>query len=56
MCPGNVKHLQEAYANATAKPYGDLFLEFKPNCHNYMRVRTNIFPQETPYYVYLPKK
>ena len=56
MFPGNVKYLQEAYADATSKPYGYLFLDFKTNCPDNMRVRTNVFPQETPHYVYLPKK
>lgn len=56
MFPGNVKYLQEAYVDATSKPYGYLFMDFKPHCPDNMRVRTNVFPQEKPHYVYLPKK
>ena len=55
MFPGNVKYLQESYTDATSKPYGYLFLDFKTNCPDDMRVRTNIFPDEKPHYVYLAK-
>ena len=56
MFPNNIKFLQESYADATSKPFGYLFLDFKPNCPDNMRVRTNIFPLETPHFVYVQKK
>ena len=56
MYPGNVKFMQEAYNDATSKPYGYLFIDFKATTADNMRLRTNIFPGEKPHYVYLPKK
>lgn len=49
------KFLEEAFKDATAKPYGYLFIDLKPNTEEQHRVKTNIFPDETPKYVYVPK-
>lgn len=54
MYPGKTKYVQEAYADATSKPYGYLFIDLKQDTPEYGRLRTNILPGETQY-VYLKK-
>lgn len=54
MYPGQVKFVQEAFSDATKKPYGYLFIDLKPYTPDEFRLRTNIFPGETQY-AYLPK-
>ena len=49
MYPGNVKFMQEAFQDATAKPHGYLLCDLKPQTHESVRLRTNIFPEETQY-------
>ena len=49
------KFLEEAFKDATARPYGYLFIDLKPNTDEQLRVRTNIFSDEAPQYVYVPK-
>ena len=49
------KFLEEAFKDATARPYGYLFIDLKPNTDEPLRVRTNIFADEAPQYVYVPK-
>ena len=49
MYPGNVKFMQEAFNDATAKPYGYLLCDLKPDTPEDFRLRTNIFPGETQY-------
>jgi hypothetical protein len=46
--PGNIKYIQEAYADATKKPYGYLFFDFSQHIDDNLRIRTNIFPSEHP--------
>ncbi|KAJ8028058.1 hypothetical protein HOLleu_30185 [Holothuria leucospilota] len=52
MYPGQVKFVQEAFADATKEPYGYLFIHLKP--HTPEDFRTNIFPNQTQY-AYVPK-
>ena len=52
--PGHIKYVQEAYTDATSRPYGYLFLDLKQDTPEYGRVRTNIMPSETQF-VYLKK-
>jgi hypothetical protein len=52
--PGCPKALQEAFADATARPYGYLLLDLKPDTPEQLRMRTNIFPDEIAI-VYIPK-
>lgn len=40
---GNTKFLTACYEEATAKPYGYLFLDLKPSSNDKYRVRTDIF-------------
>ncbi|PIK42193.1 hypothetical protein BSL78_20958 [Apostichopus japonicus] len=54
MYPGQVKFMQEAFADATKNPYGYLFIDLKPYTPEDFRLRTNIFPHETQY-AYVPK-
>ena len=54
MYPGHIKYVQEAYADATSRPYGYLFLDLKQDTPEYSRLRTNIMPYETQF-VYLKK-
>lgn len=54
MYPGNIKFMQEAFHDATSKPYGYLFCDLKPDTLNDFRLRTSIFPSELQY-AYVPK-
>lgn len=49
MFPEKPKYLQEAYKDATSKPYGYLFIDLKSNTPDNFRLRTQIFPGETQY-------
>ena len=49
MFPGHVKYMQEAFEDATKRPYGYLFCDLKPETPTDVRLRTNIFPGETQY-------
>jgi hypothetical protein len=49
------KFFEEAFKDATARPYGYLFVDLKPNTDEQLRVRTNIFEDEAPQFVYVPK-
>ncbi|CAH3193474.1 unnamed protein product [Porites evermanni] len=49
MFPGHVKYMQEAFEDATKRPYGYLFCDLKPETPTDFRLRTNIFPGETQY-------
>jgi hypothetical protein len=53
MYPNNPKFLTSAYHDATKEPYGHLFLDFKPNGEESLRVRGNILNEIQV--VYLPK-
>jgi hypothetical protein len=54
MFPGRGKFLVEAFKDATAKAYGYLLIDLKPDTEEKYRIRTNIFPGER-HYVYVPK-
>ena len=47
MFPGHVKYMQEAFQDATKRPYGYLLCDLKPETPTDFRLRTNIFPGET---------
>ena len=49
MFPGHVKYMQEAFGDATKRPYECLFCDLKPETPTHSRLRTNIFPGETQY-------
>lgn len=54
--PTNVKFLMWAYKDATEKPYSYLMLDLTPTANDQYRVRTNILPNQTPQFVYIPPK
>ena len=54
MYPGKSKFMIEAYQDATSNPFSYLLVDLKPDTEDRLRLRSNIFPGETPY-VYLPK-
>ena len=47
MYPSNSKFLIEAFADATRQPYGYLLIDLKPDTEERLRIRTNIFPDDT---------
>lgn len=54
MFPGQSKHWEEAYKDATKKIYGYLLIDNRPNTEDIYRLRTQIFPNEEQI-VYVPK-
>src|SRR5206468_4635061 len=54
MHPGKLTFLIEAYRDATSQPFSYLLIDLKPDTDDKLRVRSNNFPDETPY-VYVPK-
>ena len=54
MYPGKSKFMIEAYRDATSNPFSYLLVDLKPDTEDRLRLRSNIFPGETPY-VYIPK-
>ena len=54
MFSGHVKYMQEAFEDATKRPYGYLFCDLKLETPTDFRLRTNIFPGET-HYAYVRK-
>ena len=52
--PDKPKFLPDAFTQAMSKPYGYLFLDFKPGEDKRYRIREGILPDEQTY-VYLPK-
>jgi len=54
MYPSGSKFAEEAYGNATERPFGYLFVYLKSQQHEDYKRRTNIFPGEN-HYVYVRK-
>ena len=46
---GKSKGVQEAFVDATRRPYGYLFCDFMPTTPEELRLRTNIFPGENTF-------
>lgn len=56
ICPENPKYIQEAYNDATSKPYGYLLFDLRQTTLDIVRYRTNIFRSDVPSnIVYAPK-
>lgn len=54
--PDNTRYIQEAYKDATDRPYGYLLFDLKQTTPDLHRYRTNIFPSDKPSnVVYIPK-
>ena len=56
VCPENPLFLQEAYQDATSRPFGYLLLDLKQDTPENCRFRSAIFPDDTQRFVYVPKK
>ena len=52
--PDHPNFLKDAFRQATEKPYGYLFLDFKPGADRRLRVREGVLPNEQTF-VYRPK-
>ena len=52
--PYNSKYIVEVYKEATKKPYSYILLDFHQNQDDDLRLRSNIFPNESPMKVYIP--
>lgn len=53
--PENAGFLREAYIDATKEPFSYLLIDITQQCHEKLRVRANIFPDEKPRnIIYLP--
>jgi len=55
MYPSSWKFAEKAYRDATERPFGYLFVDFKPQQGERCRLRTNVFPGEMQY-VYVRKR
>lgn len=56
VCTENPRVLQEAYYDATSRPYGYLLLDLKQDTPDNIRFRTSIFPDDEFEYVYVSCK
>ena len=52
---GRGAFVQEAFADATASPYGYLLIDLKQNTPDDMRLRTSVLPDDAHQWVYVPK-
>ena len=46
MFPDNTRYLNECFMDATSLPHGYLFLDFKQDTQEILRVRSNILPND----------
>jgi len=49
MYPNKLAFAVEAYKDATKEPHSYLFVDFRPEQDEDLRLRTNVFPDETGY-------
>lgn len=56
ICPEDPLYVQEAWLDATSKPFGYLLFDLKQTTPDNCRLRTNIFPEDKHHVVYLPTK
>jgi len=56
MYPSTSQALTEAYTDATERSHGYLIVDLSQDCREERRLRTNIFPDESPTFVYVPHK
>jgi hypothetical protein len=55
MYASNYRFAVEAFKDATRQPFSYLLVDLRPEQDEDLRLRTNIFPDESPHYVYVPK-
>jgi hypothetical protein len=53
--PNNSNYIIKAYEDATQNPYDYLILDFHPETHKLVRIRSKIFPYQFPCVTYLEK-
>jgi hypothetical protein len=53
--PESTKAFEEAFIDATNKPYGYLLIDLSQTTSDKMRLRTSIFPDDEYQYVYVPR-
>ncbi len=56
MYPHTPKVLEQAFIDATKRPYGYLLLNLKPETPESCRLLTNIFRDQAPPIVYVPNR
>jgi hypothetical protein len=54
--PNNSTYITQAYEDATKDPYDYLLLDFHPETHKLVRVKSRIFPHQFPCVTYIEKK
>ena len=52
IAPGRVKNMKAALEKALADPFSYMFMDFDPKQHDFLRFRSNIFPEDGPMVVY----
>ena len=55
MYPGKTRWMQEAYKDATSRPFGYLLVDLRQSTPEHLRLRSHIFPDEQPQEVYLER-
>ena len=55
MYPGKSKFVLESFTDAVAKPHGYLLFDLRQETPDFLRLRTNIFPDDDEKVVYMPK-
>jgi hypothetical protein len=50
-----LNYFLDAYKDATSVPYGYLLVDLHPSTDSFLRLRTNIFPDDEEYTVFYPK-
>lgn len=56
VCPGNSTYVVEAFVQATKYPYSYLLMDFRPQSPDILKLRSNIFPHQFPYRIYIERK
>lgn len=55
ICPGNSTYVVQSFVQATKYPYSYLLLDFRPQSPEILKLRSNIFPHQFPYTIYIEK-
>lgn len=48
MYPGRASELVRVFMESTKQPYSYLMIDYTQQCPGYLRLRSNIFPEEQP--------
>jgi len=55
ICPGNSTYVVDSFIQATKYPFSYLLLDFRPHSSEILKLRSNIFPHQFPYTIYVEK-